>query len=59
VRLAEDAAFMRDVRAAIRVGLDRSPLTDRVAHTRALERAYLTAIEVRAPAAFAAAASGS
>ena len=49
VRLAEDAAFMRDVRAAIRAGVARSPLTDRVAHTRALERAYLAALAARAP----------
>ncbi len=49
VRLAEDAGFMRDVRAAIRAGLAGSPLTDRVAHTRALERAYLAALAARAP----------
>jgi predicted O-linked N-acetylglucosamine transferase (SPINDLY family) len=55
VRLAEDAAFMRDVRAAIRAGLARSPLTDRVAHTRALERAYVAALAARAPDALAAA----
>ena len=35
VRLAEDPAFMREVREAIRAGLAASPLVDRVAHTRA------------------------
>jgi len=58
VRLAEDAAFMRETRAAIRAGLADSPLTDRVAHTRSLERAYLAALAARAPDALAAAASG-
>jgi predicted O-linked N-acetylglucosamine transferase (SPINDLY family) len=49
VRLADDAAFMRDVRAAIRAGLARSPLVDMVAHTRHLEAAYLEAIARVAP----------
>jgi hypothetical protein len=46
---------MRDTRAAIRTGLAHSPLTDRVAHSRSLERAYLTALAARAPEALAAA----
>jgi protein O-GlcNAc transferase len=54
VRLATDRAFMAEVRAAIRAGLERSPLTDMVAHTRHLERAYLQALEQRYPAALAA-----
>ena len=54
VRLATDAVFMAEVRAAIRAGLERSPLTDMVAHTRHLERAYLQALEQRYPAALAA-----
>ncbi len=54
-RLATDAAFMRDVRAAIRAGLAASPLTDTVAHTRALERAYVAALAAKAPEALAAA----
>jgi predicted O-linked N-acetylglucosamine transferase (SPINDLY family) len=53
VRLATDAAFAAAVRAAIRVGLERSPLTDMPAHTRNLERAYLRALELRFPAALA------
>jgi predicted O-linked N-acetylglucosamine transferase (SPINDLY family) len=51
VRLATDPAFMAEVRAAIRAGLDASPLTDMVAHTRSLERAYVRALETRYPAA--------
>jgi predicted O-linked N-acetylglucosamine transferase (SPINDLY family) len=51
VRLADDAAFMRDVREAIRAGLASSPLVDRVAHTRHLEAAYVTAIELAASGA--------
>ena len=43
-RLAEDPAFMADVRAAIARGLAQSPLTDRIGHTRALERAYEQAL---------------
>jgi predicted O-linked N-acetylglucosamine transferase (SPINDLY family) len=54
VRLATDTVFMAEVRAAIRAGLERSPLTDMVAHTRHLERAYLQALEQRYPAALAA-----
>lgn len=51
VRLAEDAGFMARVRDAIRAGLARSPLTDVVAHTRALEAAYLEALSRKAPEA--------
>jgi len=51
VRLADDDAFMREVRAAIATGLRRSPLTDLTAHTRALERAYVQALAARAPEA--------
>jgi predicted O-linked N-acetylglucosamine transferase (SPINDLY family) len=51
VRLATDPAFMAEARAAIRAGLDASPLTDMVAHTRSLERAYERALELRYPAA--------
>jgi predicted O-linked N-acetylglucosamine transferase (SPINDLY family) len=54
VRLATDAAFMAEVKAAIRAGLAGSPLTDMVAHTRHLEEAYLRALEQRYPAALAA-----
>jgi len=50
-RLAEDAAFAAQVRAAIRAGLARSPLTDMLAHTRALEAAYLQALSRAAPEA--------
>ena len=52
-RLADDRAFSAQVKAAIRAGLARSPLTDMDAHTRNLERAYLTALERRYPAALA------
>jgi predicted O-linked N-acetylglucosamine transferase (SPINDLY family) len=55
VRLATDQQFMREVRERIRAGISRSPLTDCVGHTRALERAYLAALEQRAPEALAAA----
>ena len=55
VRLATDPQFMRKVRERIRAGISRSPLTDCVGHTRALERAYLAALEQRAPEALAAA----
>jgi predicted O-linked N-acetylglucosamine transferase (SPINDLY family) len=51
VRLATDAPFMAEVQASIRTGLEHSPLTDVVAHTRSLERAYLSALEQRYPAA--------
>ena len=50
-RLADDRAFSAQVKAAIRGGLAQSPLTDMDAHTRDLERAYLTALERRYPAA--------
>ncbi len=53
VRLADDRTFSAQVKAAIRAGLARSPLTDMDAHTRNLERAYLTALERRYPAALA------
>ena len=58
VRLAADAAFMRDVRGAILAGLARSSLTDQVAHARALERAYLAALAARAPEALRSAGIG-
>ena len=58
VRLAADAAFMRDVRGAVLAGLARSPLTDQVAHARALERAYLSALAARAPEALQSAGIG-
>ena len=48
-RLAHDAAFMRETRAAIRAGIASSPLTDMRAHTRNLEAAYLEALRVSAP----------
>jgi protein O-GlcNAc transferase len=51
VRLADDRAFSAQVKAAIRAGLARSPLTDMDAHTRNLARAYSTALERRYPAA--------
>ncbi len=51
VRLATDPAFMAEARAAIRAGLEASPLTDMVAHARSLERAYVRALELRYPAA--------
>jgi protein O-GlcNAc transferase len=56
VRLATDAAFMRDARAAIRAGLVDSALTDMQAHTHNLEAAYLEALAQKAPEALAAAA---
>ena len=51
VRLATDAAFMREVRAAIRRGLESSALADAVGHTRNLEAAYCEALRQKAPAA--------
>ncbi len=54
VRLANDARFMAEVRAAIRAALAQSPLTDRIAHTRSLERAYIAALSAKAPEALAA-----
>ena len=53
VRLATDAAFMREVRGAIHAGLANSPLTDMAAHTHHLEEAYRAALQMRAPAALA------
>jgi len=53
VRLATDAAFMAEVRAAIRAGVEHSVLTDQVSHTRNLESAYLRALAERAPDALA------
>ena len=55
VRLATDPVFMRTVRERIRDGLRRSILVDARAHTRALERAYIAALEAKAPEAVAAA----
>lgn len=43
-RLATDAAFQTQVRAAIQEGLKHSPLTDLAAHVRHLEQAYLHAL---------------
>jgi predicted O-linked N-acetylglucosamine transferase (SPINDLY family) len=59
LRLATDAAFKAEVEAAIRAGLQRSPLTDMDAHARHLEHAYLQALEQRYPAALAAIRNGS
>ena len=53
VRLANDRAFAKSVRASIASGLADSPLTDRVGHTRALERAYLEALIAKVPDAVA------
>ena len=58
VRLAADAAFAADVRAAIRAGIASSPLTDAVAHTRALESAYVEALSRAAPEALREAEGG-
>jgi protein O-GlcNAc transferase len=58
VRLADDAAFMAEVRGAIRANLARSALTDQAAHTRHLEAAYVRAIAERAPEALASAGQG-
>jgi len=58
VRLADDAAFMSRVRAAIRERLAASPLTDMAGHTRHLEAAYLAALQERCPDVLAAARSG-
>jgi len=55
VRLATDAAFMADVRAAIRRGIASSTLTDMPRHTRALEAAYEAALAQKCPDALAAA----
>ncbi len=56
-RLADDAAFMASVRAAIREHLAGSLLTDMVGHTRHLESAYITALTERCPEVVAAASS--
>jgi predicted O-linked N-acetylglucosamine transferase (SPINDLY family) len=58
VRLGTDPAFNAEVKAAIRAGLERSPLTDMDAHTRNLEQAYLEALRQRFPAALGAAENG-
>jgi predicted O-linked N-acetylglucosamine transferase (SPINDLY family) len=58
VRLATDPAFTAQVKAAIRAGLERSPLTDMDAHTRNLEQAYMEALRQRFPAALGAAENG-
>jgi len=55
VRLGTDAAFMREVRSAIRAGTADSPLVDMAAHARHLEDAYRTAVRLRAPFALTAA----
>jgi predicted O-linked N-acetylglucosamine transferase (SPINDLY family) len=52
-RLASDPSFMRAVRERIRAGTAGSALTDMVTHTRNLERAYVAALELRAPEAIA------
>jgi predicted O-linked N-acetylglucosamine transferase (SPINDLY family) len=49
IRLATDPAFMRSVRKSIGDALPASALTDMPAHTRNLERAYLSALAQRAP----------
>jgi predicted O-linked N-acetylglucosamine transferase (SPINDLY family) len=59
LQLATDAAFKAQIKAAIRAGLQRSPLTDMDAHTRHLEQAYLQALEQRYPAALATVRNGS
>jgi len=58
VRLAADATFAAEVRAAIRAGLASSPLTNVVAHTRALEAAYVEALSRAAPDALREAEGG-
>ena len=58
VRLSDDAAFMANVRSAIREGLARSALTDTAAHTRHLEAAYLAALREVCPDVLAATQSG-
>jgi predicted O-linked N-acetylglucosamine transferase (SPINDLY family) len=47
-RLADDRAFMAEVREAIRAGLAHSALTNMEAHTRNLEAAYVEALRQRA-----------
>lgn len=56
-RLADDAAFMASVRAAIRERLAGSLLTDMVGHTRNLESAYIAALTERCPEVVASASS--
>ncbi len=52
-RLAGDTQLMRSTREAIARGVAHSALTDMPSHTRNLERAYLSALEERAPEALA------
>ncbi|MDR0771020.1 MAG: tetratricopeptide repeat protein [Burkholderiales bacterium] len=49
VRLSHDKAFMADVRAGMRRGLEHSPLVEMKQHCRHLEEAYLRALEMKAP----------
>lgn len=49
VRLATDADYMVGVRSSIRRGIANSTLTDMPRHTRALEAAYETALELKWP----------
>jgi predicted O-linked N-acetylglucosamine transferase (SPINDLY family) len=53
VRLADDAAFMQQVRQAIRERLAGSALTDAPGHMRHLEAAYVEALAARAPESLA------
>jgi predicted O-linked N-acetylglucosamine transferase (SPINDLY family) len=48
-RLSSDKAFMADVRAGIRRGMEHSPLVDMKQHCRNLEEAYIRALEMKAP----------
>ncbi|MCL2310445.1 MAG: tetratricopeptide repeat protein [Proteobacteria bacterium] len=48
-RLSQDKAFMAEVRAGIRRGLEQSPLVDMKQHCRNLEEAYIRALEIKAP----------
>jgi predicted O-linked N-acetylglucosamine transferase (SPINDLY family) len=57
-RLADDPAFVAEVKAAIRAGLAHSPLTDMPRHARALEAAYEAALARKCPEVLAAAAKG-
>jgi len=50
-RLATDKPFMDSVRSAIREAVPNSSLADPVAYARSLERAYVNALEARAPEA--------
>ena len=58
VRLATDATFAAEVRAAVHAGIASSPLTDMRAHTRNLERAYVKALQQRCPEALTASGNG-